>query len=655
MRVFRQDRTNLLRLATALVALSLSLHADPALAAGELEEIVAKLGGHPCRTGKLTCVDIDVPYDHFSNDPKRRLTVEFAVHFAEKESRGILFYVVGGPGGSGIQVADDYLRTYDERLGQRMDVVFFDQRGVGPISGIDCPKAAAHYEEQSLDPDRAREAIDAAKDFVTGCTGEMKHEDLLPYLDTEQAIRDLEAFRQAIGGPRVWLYGESYGTQFAQQYARAFPDALKGLILDGVVDLTLDSEGYYAEDARTAERLLDKTLKSCGHVPGCREDMAGQADQVFDGLAAKLAGGPLDLSYPLPSGKRAPRQMTAGMLETVAYDALYGPDDRAQFLRTLAAASRGNLVPIMRLALSDLGIDPETMEGKSDGSFYGAAYYAITCSDYGEAGADPEATAQALLERAKRLRPEVPRLLSSYYAERIACAFWPARGRAGRPKPFAGGGYPTLILNSDSDPATPISNGYAVFDHVKNGYMVTMKGGPHVIMGRGLACPDEIVFALLFDGKLPEAHEQICETPFVGSYTRLTLTDPDEARDPFALARAVEIELDQLPELIAWDGNEPLSLGCDRGGKIEAEPTERGTTYHFEDCELWPSLQITGTGLSTQGGDGSDSLTLKIEVTGAHRGQLTYRHDRVTDAMTVGGVYDNEPAATPRPLPTAEP
>lgn len=641
-------------LAIMLVALFLSSHAGAALAADGLEQAVARLGGHPCRVGKLTCVDIEVPYDHFSNDPKGRLSVEFAVRFAERRSQGVLFYAVGGPGGSGIEVAEDYLASYDERLGQRMDIVFFDQRGVGPLSGIDCPKAAARYDIQPLDPGRPREAIDAAREFVTACTGEMEHKDLLPYLDTEQAIRDLEAFRQAIGAPKVWLYGESYGTQFAQQYATAFPNAIEGLILDGVVDLTLDAEGYYAEDARTVEKLLAKTLKSCALVPGCREDMQGSAESVYDGLAAKLAAGPLEIAYPLPSGERATRELTAGMLDTVAFYALYGPDDRALFLRALAAASRGNLVPLMRLALSELAIDPETMQGQSDSSFYGAAYYAITCPDYGDAGNDPEATARTLLERAQRLRPELPRLLSSYYAERIACAFWPVKGRADRPAPFTGGDYPTVVLNSDSDPATPISNGYGVFDRLRNGYMITMKGGPHVILGRGLACPDEIVFALLFEGRLPEAHEQICETSFVGSYTRLTLTDPDAARDPLTLAQAVETELDLFPELASWDGSEALSLGCDEGGSIEAEPTDSGTTYRFRNCALWPGLTIAGTGGSAEGGT-DDSLTLNIGIAGAHQGRLTYRHDRITEATTIGGTYDSQPVATPRPLPTAEP
>ena len=60
------------------------------------------------------------------------------------------------------------------------------------------------------------------------------------------------------------------------------------------------------------------------------------------------------------------------------------------------------------------------------------------------------------------------------------------------------------ILVACSDPATPISNGYAVFDRIPNAFMVTMEGGPHVIWGRGSACPDKIVFGLMLDGRAGE-------------------------------------------------------------------------------------------------------------------------------------------------------
>jgi pimeloyl-ACP methyl ester carboxylesterase len=479
----------------------------------------------------------------------------------------------------------------------------------------------------------------------------LRSRDLLGFVDTDQAIHDLEEFRHRIGAPKVWIYGESYGTQFAQQYATAFPSAVRGVVVDGVVDLTLDFEAYYGAYTENAERILQRVLEACSGIRGCREDMRGDAASEYDALAARARDGALAADFPLGNGSIARRVLNAAMLEADAFYALYGADDRATFLRALAAASRGHLVPMLRLAYSNLGIDPETGQGIADPAWFGAAYYAITCSDYGEGPADGEAAARRIMERAKVFAPHAPRLLRSYFAERLACAFWPKRGPRQRPKPFAGGTSPTLILNGDSDPITPVTMSYSVFDHARNAYMVVMKNGPHVIWGRGLSCPDEIVSSLMVDGTLPEAKAQVCTQDFIGTYTPLTLTRMSAAGDPFQVARAVETEIAQSPELRNWDGTDALAVGCDFGGPVEASAAEEGTAYTFSGCAWWPGIVVDGSGTRIDEGAEDVGLTLDLAVSGQHRGQITYRHDSANDAMSLSGSYDGKPAETPRPVP----
>src|SRR5574338_88330 len=166
-----------------------------------------------------------------------------------------------------------------------MDLVFFDQRGVGPEHGIECPAAQGIYDTADLRVEDPDGAIGAAKTVAADCVAELKSRDLLPLVATDQAICDLELFRAAIGSPQVWIYGESYGTQFAQQYATAFPAAVKGVVIDGVVDLALSFSGYYESYTESAERILARVLESCQQVPGCREDMRREAAQVYDQLA----------------------------------------------------------------------------------------------------------------------------------------------------------------------------------------------------------------------------------------------------------------------------------------------------------------------------------------------------------------------------------
>ncbi|WP_395015141.1 alpha/beta fold hydrolase [Dongia sp.] len=632
-------------------ALALLLTAIPQLAAAEsLRALVGRLGAEDCPDSALTCVDLAVPVDRAQPGSNRTITVRFAVNFAAKKSRGILFYAVGGPGGSGLAVADSYLASFDKRLTENMDVIFFDQRGVGPLNGIACPKAGLAFDTTTFSLDRPEAAIAAAKSFAESCAAETPHAELLPYLSTDDAVQDLEDFRQAIGAPKIWLYGESYGTQFAQVYAARYPQALKGLILDGVLDLTRDATAFYGNDVRSAEKLLAKTFAACDALAECHADMGAPAGAVYDALAAKLAAAPQAVDYPLASGRFAKREMTAAILETNAFYALYGTDSRMSFLRALAASTQGNFVPLLRLDYDNLGVDPETAEPDDDPTWYGGAYYGITCPDFDDAGQDPVRHTQEILDRARRLAPEAPRLIRDFYAERLACSFWPVPGRPQRPAAFPGGDYPTLLLNSDSDPATPVDNGYAVFDQAKNAYMVTMQGGPHVIWGRGLDCPDRIVFGLMLDGRKPEKREQLCKQDFMDPYVPLTAASTGNA---LGLAQAIEAELGQSRDLANWDAYSELTFGCDFGGTLTVNAARSGVEYSFGRCALWPGLAVSGSGVSidADGGTRPDGLTLDVKVSGAHRGEIVYRHDSTTEARSVSGSFDGREIATPRPLP----
>ncbi len=630
-------------------AMALALAAPAASA--ELAEALRSLDATPCETNALTCVALTVPRDHRANDPSRTMEITFAVSLALGESKGILFYFVGGPGGSGLASADSYLASFDDSLSRNMDIVFVDQRGTGPVHGLSCPRAQAAFDTSDVSPEDPEAAIATAKAYATDCTAELNAGDFLGLVNSDQAIRDTELFRQAIGAPKVWLYGESYGTQFVQDYATQFPAAVRGVILDGVVDLNLGAESFYATYTGAAERLLARTLAGCATVPGCADDMRGEAAAVYDSLAAKARSGPLMVDLVLANGSSIKRPLTSGLLEANAFYALYSPEGRAEFLRVLAAAGRGNLVPMLQLGYANTYIDPQTQAGIEDPAWFGAAYYAITCTDYDSGTGTPDERAARIMNEARAFAPDARRLLRSYYLERLACAFWPYQGEAQRPDPFAGGDYPTLVLNGDADPITPISMAYSVMDNARNSYGVFIKGGPHVIWGRGLACPDTIVQDLLYEGRLPTAREQQCEQDFIADYTPLTLTDTAAMADPLAVAQAVDTELLNMIELGAWEGDQPTTVGCDRGGTVMASATDIGTDYVLDDCSFWPGLAISGTGTEVAMDDATDGITFALNISGSHHGDITYQYRSHDEAWSLTGTYDGKPAGVTRTYP----
>ncbi|WP_136646326.1 alpha/beta fold hydrolase [Tabrizicola sp. YIM 78059] len=638
------------------LALAAALFANPAAAEVSLFEATAGLELFPCEMSTLSCTTLTLPLDHMANDGARTIDITFALSFASIESRGILFYFVGGPGASGLASAESYLASFDADLTQYMDVVFVDQRGTGPDHGLSCPVAQAIYDAAPVSVRDPEGAMAAARTYVADCTREIGRDDLLPFVSSDQAIRDSEAFRQKIGAPKVWLYGESYGTQFVQAYAAQFPDAVRGVVLDGVVDLNLDARGFYRNYTLAAETILARTLAACDRIAECAEDMRGEmgntAAEVYDSIAARLAKGPIPVRFVRADGRVEDRRITSGIFEASAFYALYSPRGRADFLRALAAMGRGNPVPLLHLGYASMYVDPETETGIADAGWYSAAFYAITCTDYDSGpGKTPDERADAIMAEAADFAPSAPRLIRSFFMERLACAYWPHQGPSVRPPPFAGGDYPTLVLNSDSDPITPISMARAVLDNARNAYGVFMSGGPHVIWGRGIACPDAIVQDLIIDGILPVAHEQQCEQDLIGDYLPLTLTDPAAMADPVAVAQAVETELYLNSALNNWDGMQPLTVGCDLGGTLSATATYSGTNYAFRECRFWPELTVSGKGVEIATGEDRDGLTLTLSVSGHHSGEIVYLYRTRDEAWSISGTWDGKPATLPRTLP----
>jgi len=310
--------------------------------------------GEPCPNDSLfTCVTIQVPLDHFTPADTRTIPVVFAILPASGDRKGMFVTATGGPGTSGVLSADYYSSGFDPGISEAFDIVFFDQRGMGLSGGLTCPLAATTYYQQDArgqTPPQEAALKRAANTFSTDCEGELSDPGLLPYLGTKQAVEDLEVFRQIIGDEKFWLYGESYGTQYAQTYAAAHPEHLAGLILDGTVDLTFDGIEYYSQQAQAFNDTLVATLAACNADPACLEDLNGDAIDAYDELASRLSKNSISFKFRLPEGGFKNRKFTLSDLEYVAASQMYGESDRMMFTRALAAyTSNSDIIPLARL------------------------------------------------------------------------------------------------------------------------------------------------------------------------------------------------------------------------------------------------------------------------------------------------------------------
>jgi pimeloyl-ACP methyl ester carboxylesterase len=548
---------------------------------------------------------------------------------------------VGGPGGSGLLSADSYTSNFDPGIPEHFDVVFFDQRGVNLSGGLQCATAAAAFYRADWDastPAAEENLLDVAQTFAEDCVAEMGDPEILPYLDTMQAVEDLEIFRELLGDEQFWLYGESYGTQFAQTYAAVHPDRLAGLILDGTVDLTLTDTEFLKGQAQAFNDVLVETLEACNADELCAEDMGSEAVAVYDDLAARLKQAPLRFDFPLAAGDVAQREFTFADLESTT-GFLYSEPARMIFLRALAAYARdGTLVPLARVLYNSLYLDPETLEAIPDPSYSDAVYYAVTCRDYAHPGETPEERALGFIREGDVVDASLPRLASVFYGD-LSCAFWPyPQTDQARPEALQAEGIPTLVLNATTDPATPYSNAQAVYSYLADGYLVTETGGPHVIFGWGNACVDDMIAAFLVEDQVPVERETVCEGVVASGFVPLAPVDAAEFETPLEALAAVDNEIYYLPEYYYWEYETPIALACPFGGRLAIEPGEAGETFTLADCAFSDSFVLTGEGFYNH----EDALlTLEVTVSGLASGALVYTRDAEW-SLTVTGEYDGQ-------------
>jgi pimeloyl-ACP methyl ester carboxylesterase len=605
-------------LAGSLMAL-LSPAAAPAAAQHEsTRQILQRLGGSPCEPGSdFTCVTLALPLNHFDPSDRRTLNVVFAVRPATGTRRGMFVTAVGGPGVSGLNEKDGDVAAFQAPLLEHFDLVFFDQRGIGRSGGLDCPVAAAAYyqtDQRALTPAQEAAVKASAQTFAKNCVAEMGSPASLSYLGTDQAVEDLELFRQLMQDDKFWLYGESYGTQYAQTYAAAHPNRLAALILDGTVDLTLDGLTYYAGETQAQNDTLVAGLQACDSDPNCPADMGGEAVAAYDKLASRLKQGPLAYAFPLPAGGKADRQFTLADLEYTASEQLYHPADRMMLSRALAAAAgRNDLVPLARLAYLDFNLDPTTLAALPSASFSNGAFYAVECQDYAYGTGTPAKRAEQYIRAGDAVDASVPRLNFIFYVD-LPCVYWPhANTNPARPAPLVLPGVPTLVLGATTDPATPLSNAISVYHRLADGYLIVSQGGYHVIFGRGDACPDDMVTAFLVDGTRPPARELTCPNVVATDYVPLAPPNARAFAAPLDAFQSAETELNYLPEYYYWDGATPTSVGCPAAGTLGFQTGTVTTDFTLDRCAFTRGWAMTGPG--SYAAD-TDHFVLQVTVDG---------------------------------------
>lgn len=403
---------------------------------------------------------------------------EFYRHLDSGPASGTLVATEGGPGFAATESSASYLALYRPLRGKR-DVVIMDNRGTGGSGAIDCPTL--------------QRAPTLTEDAVAACGTLLGAR--APLYSTTLAADDLAAVLDALGTGPVDLYGDSYGTFFAQVFAVRHPERLRSLVLDGAYPL---GSGDYAWYPAYAPAMRDKfnfaceRSAACGALPGTS---MSRIEQVLDSLRER----PFVATAQDLEGHARYFVADPGALAIV----MFGSAPALPSVRELDAASRaftaGDRTPLLRLmAESQVGIS-STADLPPPREFSAGLAAAVMCQDAPQIYdmALPVAQRRVARDRAVAERERqapgtyAPFTIAEYrrlpldYSFIDECVAWPAPPAdrpAGvmAPAPMKYPQAPTLVVSGDLDNMTPVADGTAAAANFPNGRQVIIRNGFHV-------------------------------------------------------------------------------------------------------------------------------------------------------------------------------
>jgi pimeloyl-ACP methyl ester carboxylesterase len=415
------------------------------------------------------CATLKVPMDYTKPAGK---TIDIALSRipATDPSRriGALLVNPGGPGFPGRSFAVEVQSGLvaggpsDQEVAARFDVIGFDPRGVEASTAVDCGNLdgldQADYTPDT--PDERTALAETMRAFARACkagTG-----DLLRFVGTENAARDVDQIRRALDEPKLTYLGVSYGTKLGAAYANLFPRRVRALVLDAAYNWTSPGVDSVREQAASLTAAFDAFAADCGARPECAARFPDGLGAAFD-RAVKQAD-----STPLVNSATPGSTVTEGQLVTTLGFALFGLPGTAGFIEdAIAEAERGE----GSLGARGFDIYADTQNGVRSNS--SEAIAAVFCLD-DPWPRGPKGLRQIDLGTVRRS----PRLGQTFLREFLPCAYWPVKPTPVS-APVAAGAPPIVVVGTTGDPASPYKGAQAMAKQLDSGVLLTHEGVGH--------------------------------------------------------------------------------------------------------------------------------------------------------------------------------
>ena len=582
----------------------------------------AQIAWAPCGdSNDFACGHLTVPLDPSGQTPGT-ITLAIRRHRAPVgEAKTAIVALAGGPGQAALPFAEQFAQMLGPIASTR-DLIVFDQRGIG-LSG---PLSCHRFELSANAPPGPLIAECAAQ---LGPTRD--------FYATADTVADIEALRVAGGYEKLVLYGTSYGTKVAEDYAQAYPSHVEALVLDSVVPPNGPeplNRATFAAIPRILRQLC--AARACAGIT---------ANPVADlaRLVRRLARGPLSGRAIDGHGvAHKVRISSDGLLGTLVEGDL-APTLRSEFPAAVRSAVSGDTAPLARLEARAESGEGDEAETPSE-SFDNPLYYATSCEDEPFPWNRASSPATRLAEAQAQIRALPASQLAPFTAANVldfsdipACAFWPYATPAPAPTNAPFPSVPTLILSGADDLRTPTANAREVAALIPGSHLLLVPNTGHSVLGSDPThCASDALQAL-FAGKPIEP----CKATPPPPLSRLTPLAPSSlakippARGSHGLpGRTLEAVLltlgdfdRQLEQQLAGSADESAgSLSLRSGGLRAGWAGLTGGALRFDEYSYVPGVTISGR--LTSGAN-----TLRVGGAAAARGTL-----HVGPGKTLSGV-----------------
>jgi pimeloyl-ACP methyl ester carboxylesterase len=329
-------RSRLTAAVATLAALAVGvvlLPARPALAAPAAG--AARIAWTPCQNG-FQCATVAAPLDYDRpGGPTISLSVIRLPAGQPGQKIGSIFINPGGPGGSGVDVVRAIGQFLPLEIRGRFDIVGFDPRGIARSTPLRCfdtlDEAFAVLPPFPFPYTRQEEDVQRASDNALAGACAQKGGPIRDHMSSGDAARDMDLLRQAVGDSKLTYLGFSYGSLLGQTYANLFPNRVRALVIDGVLDPVAWSTGRGNEAAtlpfstrlrsdQSAQATLNEFFRLCDEA-GQYCSFAGNSAQRYAKLANRLIEKPIVIVD--PNGGTS--TFTYANLISLSLGALYSP------------------------------------------------------------------------------------------------------------------------------------------------------------------------------------------------------------------------------------------------------------------------------------------------------------------------------------------